>query len=180
MIGIDFGEISRRVQKTVKKYCSDDPQCLCRMMDIDVVYRNMGSGETDIKAMMVRSCRMICIIINSNLSEDVQRFILAHELGHAVLHAGTSHFTDRIAFNERSLMETEANVFAAELLVPDTDILIDELKVNGYTVFQLAARYRVPYELMAYKLEVMRKKGYDVPPVPYEPDSKFLKKIAMA
>lgn len=179
MIGIDFGAISRKVQKTVKKYSSADPVCLCRKMDIDIVYRDMGSRETDIKAMLVRSSRMICILINSNLSSDVQKFILAHELGHAVLHAGTSHFTDRIAFNERSLMETEANVFAAELLVHDNEILLEEIKTSGYTVFQLASQYRIPYELLAYKFEVMRRSGYDVPQIPYEPDSLFLRKITM-
>lgn len=180
MIGVDYGAVSRKARKTASRYGMCSPAALCSRMGIDILFRDMGCSETSIKAMMIRSSRIICIVVNSNLSSEVQKFIIAHELGHAVLHAGTSHFTDRRAFNEVSLMETEANVFAAELLIPDSDALAEEMKTSGYTVFQLASEYGVPYELMAYKLDVMRKEGYDVPSVPYEPDSRFLKKIAMA
>lgn len=179
MIGIDYGEISRKVRKTVKKYGSEDPSVLCRRIGIYVLFKDMGTDDTSIKAVLIRSRRIISVIVNSNLSSEVMKFIIAHELGHAVLHAGTEQFTDRIAFNEVSLMEVEANVFAAELLIPDSDALLEEMKKSEYTVFQLASEYGVPYELMAYKLDVMRKEGYDVPAVPYEPDSRFLKNIAI-
>ena len=42
------------------------------------------------------------------------------------------------------------------------------------SMFQLAAEYCVPYELLAYKLKIMEDEGYDVPELPYEPDSRFL------
>lgn len=179
MTGIDFGVIIKKARKILKKYGSENPFYLCRMMDIDILEKDMGENKTAIKAMMVRSRRIVTIVVNSNLSDEVKRFIIAHELGHAVLHAGTSGFTDRVAFYERSVLETEANVFASELLISDSDALMKEIRSGDYTVFQLAAEYGVPYELMAYKLDVMKKNGYDIPELPYTPDSKFLIKTAM-
>lgn len=63
-------------------------------------------------------------------------------------------------------MEQEANLFAAEL--------IKRMKYSELSMFQLAAEYCVPYELLAYKLKIMEDEGYDVPELPYEPDSRFL------
>ncbi len=48
------------------------------------------------------------VLINSRLPTDRKRLTLAHELGHLVLHS--AEFTDR--------PEDEANLFAAELLMP--------------------------------------------------------------
>lgn len=178
MTGIHFKEICRRVKYITKKYASEDPAELCRSMDIQIVFKDMGSHETAIKAMMVKFCRIRCIVVNSQLSETVRRFIIAHELGHAVLHAdGADEFTERIAFDHSSHMELEANIFASELLIPGENSLIEQMKTTGYTIFQLAAEHMVPYELMAYKLMLMKRNGYDVPDIPHEADSCFLKKI---
>jgi Zn-dependent peptidase ImmA (M78 family) len=54
------------------------------------------------------------ILLNRNRPSCRQRFSLAHELGHVVLHAYHSEG-----------MEVEANRFAAELLMPAKDILPD-------------------------------------------------------
>lgn len=61
---------------------------------------------------------VICIALNSNnaFSPDRQRFTSAHELGHAILHM------DAFPDNET---EEEANIFAAEFLMPEEQINID-------------------------------------------------------
>ncbi|MFP7483350.1 ImmA/IrrE family metallo-endopeptidase [Priestia filamentosa] len=60
------------------------------------------------------------IVINNNLSEVEQRFVCAHELGHAVLHprSNTPFLRDSTFFSVDRL-EVEANTFAVELLLPD-------------------------------------------------------------
>lgn len=176
MLGRNCKEISHAVKQVIRKYGLTNPIKLCKKMDIEIVYKDMGTGETSIKAMMVSDRRMKCIVVNSNLPEIILNFIVAHELGHAVLHAGKcSHFTDRGPFDETSAMEKEANIFAAELLIGDSEELMEEMEYSDLSMFQLAAGYHVPYELLAYKLEVMEEEGYDVPELPYEPDSRFLK-----
>src|ERR1017187_4290891 len=52
-----------------------------------------------------------CIFLNKSLPADRMRFTLAHELGHLIMHR---HPTQD--------METEANAFAGQFLVPSNDI----------------------------------------------------------
>lgn len=68
-----------------------------------------------------------CIFLNRNQPADRQRFSLAHELGHIVMH--------RVPSRE---MEDEANAFAAALLMPERDIR-PYLSGNRLTLPQLAA-----------------------------------------
>lgn len=68
---------------------------------------------------------------------DRQRFTVAHELGHLVLHAGTPQPTTPA---EAARMEREANRFAAAFLVPG-DAALEDLRVQGgrVTLSTLAA-----------------------------------------
>ena len=84
--------------------------------------------------------RIRCIVINSDLSRELQRVICAHELGHAVLHndvAGVKDFHDFSMFNMNSQRENEANIFAAELLLEDEDVYT--ALNEDTTFFQVAA-----------------------------------------
>jgi len=71
------------------------------------------------------------ILINSTKAEIRQRFTLAHELGHIIIpwHTGTivSHCDGMAGEFEYRTMESEANKFAAELLMP-TDWLTSEFQ----------------------------------------------------
>lgn len=64
------------------------------------------------------------ILINSNSPETRRKFTLAHELGHIIIpwHTGTivSHLGKIEASEEYRRMESEANQFAAELLLPSS------------------------------------------------------------
>jgi len=175
MLCNSIADISRKARKLTTKYSLNDPAKLCEEMGIQVVYQDMGTSETAIKAMLVVERRIKCIVVNENLPDVILRFILAHELGHAVLHTQRCrHFTDDGLFDDSSRMEKEANIFAAELLFGESGDLMAYMKYSELTVFQIAAEYCVPYELLAYKLEIMEDEGYDVPELPYAPDSRFL------
>jgi Zn-dependent peptidase ImmA (M78 family) len=59
------------------------------------------------------------IYINNVDSPQRQRFTLAHEIGHAVLHSGESVIDYRVNFDApKERKEVEANRFAADLLMP--------------------------------------------------------------
>lgn len=59
------------------------------------------------------------IVVNRNHCLTRQRFSIAHELGHAVLQHGPLRFNDVAMEQSRpSWQEIQANVFAAEVLMP--------------------------------------------------------------
>lgn len=87
------------------------------------------------------------IFISNNLSEEEEKIVIAHELGHLILHTdlNTSFYTENHLINKNKL-EMEANKFAAELLIPDdVEIYEDE------TISHLACRLNVSEELMKLK-----------------------------
>ena len=60
------------------------------------------------------------IFINQNLSESDMRLVMAHEVGHAILHRKQNcYFIRNKTFFSMSKIENESNTFAAELLIPD-------------------------------------------------------------
>jgi len=94
--------------------------------------------------------------VNSNHHEVRQRFTIAHEIGHHVLHTDDilhhddekMHFrADRIQSSE----ETEANFFAAEILMPAA--LIEKCVENDIVyVNELASCFNVSPQAMKYRL----------------------------
>jgi Zn-dependent peptidase ImmA (M78 family) len=105
------------------------------------------------------------IVVNAIHHPNRQRFTLAHELAHHVLHADylTRHVhvdTAVLQRNEKSsegtdVKEVEANTFAAELLMPKTLLKAfgrvdanDEVKIA-----EIARRFKVSATAMAIRLE---------------------------
>lgn len=87
------------------------------------------------------------IMINSNLNEQEQKVVCAHELGHAVLHPRVNTpFMRKNTFLSLSKIEREANCFAAELLIPDKDFV----EVNN--IYEIASLHGVPVQLVELKL----------------------------
>jgi hypothetical protein len=113
--------------------------------------------------------------VNSSQPRNRQRFTIGHELGHYLLHTGHSvHVDERSAAglkislrNEESsdgknVEEIEANLFAAELLMP-ASFLQEDLKEYGTLDFldegslddvlqTLAKKYQVSKQSLTYRL----------------------------
>lgn len=172
-----YDYISRIVAKLKRKYGTDDVRTLCGSMKILINLAPMGSGRTAVKGFFLRSARMKVITINSDLPSVVQRFILAHELGHAVLHgnSGFSTFHDTALYDESTLAEKEANLFAAELLMRDEDVL-EQINMDG-TFSSAAARLNVPVELLDFKFRMMKSRGYKLVEPPAASRADFLKDL---
>lgn len=151
---------------------------ICDALGICVMSYAMGEGARACKGFFLRQFGVSCIMINSDLSERNRQIVLAHEMGHACLHekqAETSEFLDINMFGNIGIYEHEANLFAAELLLGDEEVL--DLLSDGAPIKAAAAALEVPEELMDYKFHILEKKGYPVRPVLYA-DSSFLKNLA--
>lgn len=139
--------ISTKVRHLVKKYGTREPEKLATYLGIEVSYEDL---DMDTKGFFISLIRNKFIVINSNLSEEYRRIVLAHELGHAVLHSGrTSCFIREYTLFPRGKQENEANTFAAELLIDDKDI--DGSFLAGMSINQLSCYFKVPERLIMYK-----------------------------
>src|SRR5205807_8592593 len=120
-----------------------------------------------ISGMLFRDARRKVIGVNSFHAPTRQRFTIAHELGHLLLHETRSMIVDTHVYrrDEVSSMgtqkeEREANAFAAELLMPADFVerACDEIAgaLPTITVNQLvgnlASRFQVSQQAMEIRL----------------------------
>lgn len=163
------------VKELRDKYKTGDPAELCRRMNILLLKQPMGTGDSSVKGFFVEKYRVRAITLNSELSPESARIITAHELGHAVLHGGSGLdlYSDADIFRQSSRLEREANLFAAELLLSDSEVLSTLNRDNSF--FTAAAELFVPVELLDYKFHIMRTKGYHLVAPPITARNKFLK-----
>ena len=170
--------ISREVARLKRVYDETDPFKLCHAMGILILYESMGTYEGACKGFFLAQSRKKSITINSDMPLALQRIIATHELGHAVLHAkatGVNAFHDFALFDGTSRMEYEANIFAAEFLMEDEDVL-DRLN-DDISFFGAACALRVPAELLDFKFRIMKRKGFKMIDPPLMCNSNFLKDV---
>lgn len=108
------------------------------------------------------------------MNDILERILVAHELGHAVLHAQIAMmkgFQEMEVLDGSSFEEDEANFFAAELLLEDSKVL--EL-LSQYSFFETTKQLYVPAALLDYKFSRLHEKGELVNPM-YIRKSNFLK-----
>ncbi len=175
-MSIEF--ISSEVKRVRQKYDEMDPVRLSKAMGILLLFEPMGDSPNACKGFYIRQSREQVITVNSSLSEELKRIILMHEIGHAVLHkhlTGKRAFHDFQLFDETSVYEYEANIFAADFLMEDDRVL--SLLNGDISFFGAAAELNVPPELLDFKFRVLKRKGYKVIDPPIQAHGNFLKKI---
>ena len=116
------------------------------------------------------------ITINSDLPAILQKVVLAHELGHCVLHSHSAcaAYHEVTLFDSTDRTEYEANVFASELLLEDEDVL--NALNDDLFFFQAASLLQVPFELLDFKFRILKWRGYKVDS-PVQAQSDFLKHL---
>lgn len=102
--------------KLTQKHKTHDPYKLAEHENITILFEQLGSTLGYFNTYKHRRV----IHINIWVSKEMQRFICAHELGHAKMHPKISTpFLKQNTFYSVDRIEREANQFAVELLVPD-------------------------------------------------------------
>lgn len=95
-------------------------------------------------------------VIEYNPSEppNRQRFTIAHELGHHALgHGPRPRDTSQALMGSNDFMETQANRFAAELLMPagSVQLLVIDMGITDLGI--LASHFQVSEPAMRYRLK---------------------------
>ncbi len=87
------------------------------------------------------------IFVNPNIPQDRLRFTLLHELGHLVLHQRATN----LSLNES--IEEEANMFAAEFLMPAKDIKKDLRQLDIQRLAPLKLKWRTAMQALLIRAE---------------------------
>ncbi len=165
------------VQKIKSENSYIDIYKICKALKIDILEKNLGKNDTAIKGFFVHHCRIKVIIINSDMPENLKRIILAHELGHALLHTekGIKTFQESCIFNINNSLEKEANQFAADLLIDEDKFM--ELCQLEHSCEAVAAYLQVPVQLLCYKWEMMEKYNENLGEFPFQAKNSFLRDL---
>lgn len=148
-------EVLARTEKLLQKYKTRDPYKIARQCGIEIIIRELGALKGFYKVIY----RNPFIFLNRSMTRAMARVVCAHELGHHFLHRefAAFGFEETSLFSPASRREYEANLFAAELLLPDDDVR--ELAEAGYTDTQIAAALGADITLTQLKLAALQAKN---------------------
>jgi Zn-dependent peptidase ImmA (M78 family) len=134
--------IKSNITNLVNKHKTNNPFELAKNLKIDVVLWDL---HKEINGFYKYDRRNKFIFINNNLDDEMQRFVCAHELGHAVLHPrSNTPFLRKNTLFSVDKIEVEANTFAIHLLLSDE-------KFEDYeTKFDILRENGIPYEMDRY------------------------------
>ncbi|MBQ8136451.1 MAG: ImmA/IrrE family metallo-endopeptidase, partial [Clostridia bacterium] len=108
-------------------------------------------------------------------SEEMQRLVCAHELGHAMLHRSIrGAFLEFALFDTVDRLEYEANLFAADFLLEDSEVR--SLALEGEDALSMARKLNTNVNLLLLKLSQMNLRGADFH-LPRFVRSDFLKSV---
>ncbi len=119
--------------------------------DSGMLYKDKKSGKWVMK-------------VNSLHHPHRQRFTIAHEIGHRIRHAANKdEFIDKAFFRngESNWMETEANAFAAELLMPKA-AFIAAVESGLTKVEDIAQRFQVSSMAVRIRAKSLGYQGHNL------------------
>ncbi len=132
-----------------KKYNTNNPFDIADALKIEYLIGPLGKCSGCY--MYIKRHR--CIFLNDTLSYNELKYVMAHELGHAILHTHINcYFIKNKTLFSTSRIEREANIFATELLIPDSVIYENE----GFTDKQIA-------RLLGYNETILKFKQFGNP-----------------
>lgn len=158
-------DIQRRVSKILRDHKIQRPpvpvEKIAEGYGIEVRYE---PAEDELSGALIRKPNEVVIGVNASHHPNRQRFTIAHEIAHFLLHEGVEVHVDqdfRINLRDQrsseavSREEIQANRFAAELLMPTEFIERDTSRyqaIDEDAKERLANRYRVSKHAMGLRL----------------------------
>ncbi len=82
------------------------------------------------------------VFIRADLIMESEKFILLHELGHALLHTDIFKAAFNRNFINKDKLEKQANYFAFKML----NLEFDEIELEGMSLEQISRCIGIPYE----------------------------------
>ncbi|WP_336820236.1 ImmA/IrrE family metallo-endopeptidase [Bacillus thuringiensis] len=132
-------DIKEYALKIAEKYETTNPFEIANRKNIIVLFEDLGNTLGFYNTYK----RFKFIHINNQIDENAQRFVCAHELGHALLHpkANTPFLRNQTFFSVNRL-EIEANTFAVELLLSDE--IISTYQHTNLSIQEISMIHGIP------------------------------------
>ena len=128
------------------KYKTESPYELADLIGIQIHKEELGQ----IHGFYYKAFRVKQIYLNCNLARSDEKFVLAHELGHSILHPdANTPFLKSNTYLSVDRMEIEANKFAMYLLISDSDLV----EYREYSLGQLSQVFGYHEKLMHLRLQ---------------------------
>ncbi|EAB7883607.1 ImmA/IrrE family metallo-endopeptidase [Salmonella enterica subsp. enterica] len=158
-----------RVKKVIKRAGSREPEDIAEQLGITIMPVAFSNQKGVYKVIE----RNRFIFIKEDLCPELRKIVLLHEIGHDVLHRGEAKiFREFNIFDmKNNRMEYEANSFAAEVALPDEEIL--EYIYEGCDIGVIAKSMYSDINLVALKVANFNRRGYSFRP--QDSRSDFLK-----
>ena len=134
-------DIKNIVDILCRKYKTRNPYTLASELGIIVQY---GEKMDKVRGFYLYDSGIKLICLGNNLPNCTERFVLSHEIGHAILHKQSSALFLQSTFLSVDKMEREANKFAVELIITDEDLQ----EHWEYTIDEWAMYYGLPREII--------------------------------
>lgn len=130
-----------------------DVEKIAKYFDINIVPHILSENMS---GFFFKKEQKLFLAVNQTHNEHRQRFTIAHEIAHYLLHLRNEvlHYDNHLFFRSDNVLspdEVEANSFAAELLMPEE--LVDKLiAMRIKSIDELANRFNVSEDAMRYRL----------------------------
>lgn len=141
-------DIKNLVSNFINIYKTNNVYEICSQLNIKIYKSHLK----DIKGYFLNISEGISIVVDYDLEEHEERCVIAHELGHVMLHRSSNIcYLKNYTYSNTDKLENEANKFAAELLITNEDI--KEAFEKQFSIEHMACYFEVPKELVKYKFK---------------------------
>ena len=155
---MDDEKITQIAKRYVRRYGTADPEILAHLLGIRIVETDFATLKGVYKVIK----RNAFIFIKADLDPVMRKIVLLHEIGHHALHRKEAQvFQEFSLFTDMSVnrMEYEANLFAAEISLPDDEIL--EYIYQGNSAEFVASAMESDINLVALKVDALNRRGHN-------------------
>ena len=134
-----MNNIFKTAYELYEKYETCNPVCLTEYLNINLMYADLPR-VTDGIYFTAKDNQII--LVNQNLNREKARYVVAHELGHALLHPDQNYmFMAGKTLMKTGRYEIEADYFCVSLLLCD---IIKNNKIDNMTVAELSKMAGIP------------------------------------
>lgn len=112
--------------------------------NLDIIIRKLEQNNIILQGNEAYYCRNYfgneIVFIRNDLNIEYEKFILAHELGHAIIHTDVLTVAYNSTLLNKDKLEIQADYFATKLL----EIDINSIEYEGFSIEQIASSLNLP------------------------------------